>query len=181
MPTFVVSFFFLMIRRPPRSTLFPYTTLFRSFPRRLGVTYEALQGGDRDWGVDRAPVARLLAWVMADPSAHRGERDLVQYELERLLELPLTDQGNVTLGAETGGARVRARGDAPPVDCDDSGHRLRERNVYGPPLGHPQVELARQPDGTYGYAVPAAGAFRLVNESALPEDLHLEVADPALD
>src|SRR5260363_463052 len=26
-------FFFLMIRRPPRSTLFPYTTLFRSMPR----------------------------------------------------------------------------------------------------------------------------------------------------
>src|SRR2546425_1292077 len=25
-----MSFFFLMIRRPPRSTLFPYTTLFRS-------------------------------------------------------------------------------------------------------------------------------------------------------
>src|SRR3712207_9591431 len=28
----VLSFFFLMIRRPPRSTLFPYTTLFRSLP-----------------------------------------------------------------------------------------------------------------------------------------------------
>src|SRR3712207_9540606 len=27
---FVPFFFFLMIRRPPRSTLFPYTTLFRS-------------------------------------------------------------------------------------------------------------------------------------------------------
>src|SRR2546430_10036544 len=27
-------FFFLMIRRPPRSTLFPYTTLFRSRPYR---------------------------------------------------------------------------------------------------------------------------------------------------
>src|SRR5256885_11190663 len=27
-------FFFLMIRRPPRSTLFPYTTLFRSFRHR---------------------------------------------------------------------------------------------------------------------------------------------------
>src|SRR5689334_23827140 len=27
---FDVVFFFLMIRRPPRSTLFPYTTLFRS-------------------------------------------------------------------------------------------------------------------------------------------------------
>src|SRR5215813_7715910 len=29
---FFFSFFFLMIRRPPRSTLFPYTTLFRSAP-----------------------------------------------------------------------------------------------------------------------------------------------------
>src|SRR3990170_7355926 len=28
-----ICFFFLMIRRPPRSTLFPYTTLFRSIPR----------------------------------------------------------------------------------------------------------------------------------------------------
>src|SRR3989442_13221526 len=35
----VSMFFFLMIRRPPRSTLFPYTTLFRSLvrpPRRRG-------------------------------------------------------------------------------------------------------------------------------------------------
>src|SRR5260370_40412084 len=32
-----LSFFFLMIRRPPRSTLFPYTTLFRSrYPDALG-------------------------------------------------------------------------------------------------------------------------------------------------
>src|SRR2546428_8325988 len=29
-PTSLSFFFFLMIRRPPRSTLFPYTTLFRS-------------------------------------------------------------------------------------------------------------------------------------------------------
>src|SRR5205814_10320703 len=28
--TYFSSFFFLMLRRPPRSTLFPYTTLFRS-------------------------------------------------------------------------------------------------------------------------------------------------------
>src|SRR3712207_8402302 len=27
----MLTFFFLMIRRPPRSTLFPYTTLFRSY------------------------------------------------------------------------------------------------------------------------------------------------------
>src|ERR1022692_5153101 len=33
-----VFFFFLMIRRPPRSTLFPYTTLFRSSDTRSRVT-----------------------------------------------------------------------------------------------------------------------------------------------
>src|SRR2546422_2353479 len=32
---YLFLFFFLMIRRPPRSTLFPYTTLFRS-PHRRG-------------------------------------------------------------------------------------------------------------------------------------------------
>src|SRR3989440_2799406 len=32
-----VVFFFLMIRRPPRSTLFPYTTLFRSSHRARGA------------------------------------------------------------------------------------------------------------------------------------------------
>src|SRR2546427_10222294 len=31
---FILNFFFLMIRRPPRSTLFPYTTLFRSMGLR---------------------------------------------------------------------------------------------------------------------------------------------------
>src|SRR3989454_6631752 len=35
-----LSFFFLMIRRPPRSTLFPYTTLFRSL-REEGVQRRA--------------------------------------------------------------------------------------------------------------------------------------------
>src|SRR2546422_987379 len=34
-PFFPFLFFFLMIRRPPRSTLFPYTTLFRSY-RAIG-------------------------------------------------------------------------------------------------------------------------------------------------
>src|SRR5258708_40184814 len=31
----LILFFFLMIRRPPRSTLFPYTTLFRSQNRSI--------------------------------------------------------------------------------------------------------------------------------------------------
>src|SRR5438874_13764533 len=48
--TFFSFFFFLMIRRPPRSTLFPYTTLFRSVPAAGG------QGGG-DGGVADGAVA----------------------------------------------------------------------------------------------------------------------------
>src|SRR3712207_9262253 len=37
----ISSFFFLMIRRPPRSTLFPYTTLFRS-ARKHKMPHQAI-------------------------------------------------------------------------------------------------------------------------------------------
>src|SRR5438067_3168439 len=43
------SFFFLLIRRPPRSTLFPYTTLFRS---PLGVGRGQPSGVGVEGGVD---------------------------------------------------------------------------------------------------------------------------------
>src|SRR2546430_16672188 len=41
-PTRFLLFFFLMIRRPPRSTLFPYTTLFRSLDDKLNVWGNAI-------------------------------------------------------------------------------------------------------------------------------------------
>src|SRR5258705_13105049 len=40
-------FFFLMIRRPPRSTLFPYTTLFRSLIARQPVLLTNVRRGRR--------------------------------------------------------------------------------------------------------------------------------------
>src|SRR5438045_6138420 len=42
---FFSSFFFLMIRRPPRSTLFPYTTLFRSDLREVFEERQRLLDG----------------------------------------------------------------------------------------------------------------------------------------
>src|SRR3712207_9370020 len=44
---FMFYFFFLMIRRPPRSTLFPYTTLFRSeqLEDELGVEVHTILHG----------------------------------------------------------------------------------------------------------------------------------------
>src|SRR3712207_7184939 len=50
-----VIFFFLMIRRPPRSTLFPYTTLFRSHRRAgQGDAAEVVAIQPADSGADRA-------------------------------------------------------------------------------------------------------------------------------
>src|SRR3989442_3275260 len=43
-------FFFLMIRRPPRSTLFPYTTLFRSVTiTQIGVVLVSYRGDQGSW------------------------------------------------------------------------------------------------------------------------------------
>src|SRR5688572_29909421 len=36
----MIVFFFFMMRRPPRPTLFPYTTLFRSADRMMGTVYD---------------------------------------------------------------------------------------------------------------------------------------------
>src|SRR2546427_13309536 len=53
-------FFFLMIRRPPRSTLFPYTTLFRSV---------------RDRGSEARPLASIRDGFPAAPKAYRRKRE----------------------------------------------------------------------------------------------------------
>src|SRR3989454_10827134 len=52
-------FFFLMIRRPPRSTLFPYTTLFRSYAWAvlgLGLWVAGMQAA---WGQTPQPTVEL--------------------------------------------------------------------------------------------------------------------------
>src|SRR5256885_4751634 len=70
-------FFFLMIRRPPRSTLFPYTTLFRSRARALGKfeAVDQLVAGERR--------------VSAHQVAHVQLRHFVVREIERLQPLAL--------------------------------------------------------------------------------------------
>src|SRR3712207_7602530 len=55
-----------MIRRPPRSTLFPYTTLFRSL-------YTALSGPPNGW--DRTKVDSNLAALRASSAYEVGDYD----------------------------------------------------------------------------------------------------------
>src|SRR5256885_7232957 len=70
-------FFFLMIRRPPRSTLFPYTTLFRSRRELVRAGVDLLSTGEQfdfaagadafAFGVaERAEVKRRVAGVLDD-------------------------------------------------------------------------------------------------------------------
>src|SRR5438132_10903754 len=70
-----IRFFFLIIRRPPRSTLFPYTTLFRSCSRVVPSGWHELQDSSRlkRVALDRTPGPAGLA---ADSAADRlTERD----------------------------------------------------------------------------------------------------------
>src|SRR3712207_9533170 len=59
-----------MIRRPPRSTLFPYTTLFRSFNSRLdtlqAVVLRAKLKQLSGWNTERALAADTYAELLAD-------------------------------------------------------------------------------------------------------------------
>src|SRR3712207_7430571 len=71
-----------MIRRPPRSTLFPYTTLFRS----VGAVVGALSGGPLSDRVGRRPTALLAAVIFALRSEeHTSELQSRQYLVCRLL------------------------------------------------------------------------------------------------
>src|SRR3712207_8413341 len=84
---------FLMIRRPPRSTLIPYATLFRSVEARLEL-HEAdrllatLGGADErghERGVVAGPVDRLLDREHVRSEEHTSELQSRQYLVCRLL------------------------------------------------------------------------------------------------
>src|SRR3712207_587845 len=69
----IVCMFFLMIRRPPRSTLFPYTTLFRSAKTRymtdgqvrLPLVLRSANGGGLRFGAQHSQ--SVENWAMAIP------------------------------------------------------------------------------------------------------------------
>src|SRR3712207_7346688 len=90
-------FFFLMIRRPPRSTLFPYTTLFRSARGARGILLHlllVLHVGDRAAKMDLQLGERVAAARIVDPDPlapssrseeHTSELQSRQYLVCRLL------------------------------------------------------------------------------------------------
>src|SRR2546429_6031168 len=77
-----------MIRRPPRSTLFPYTTLFRSVGRIAAVVQPALQPGDQPVVVLRVHAAQSLAGATVGGWMHEpGRSEEHTSELQSRLHL----------------------------------------------------------------------------------------------
>src|SRR2546427_10762403 len=84
-----------MIRRPPRSTLFPYTTLFRSVDEHVPLGVRPPEVEEVDLAVAPVELHRLLE---GDRRQRRPERP---------------DLGEIRLGEEDGGLQPRARGGRP--------------------------------------------------------------------
>src|ERR1044072_2671962 len=100
--------FFLMIRRPPRSTLFPYTTLFRS-AWRCAASYALIEPS----GVCALLVARVAGG----------------FELERrVLDVEVADQARLELVEQLRGVAV---GEARVVH-DHVGRQGRQRRGHRP-------------------------------------------------
>src|SRR3712207_7920754 len=86
----LIIFFFLMIRRPPRSTLFPYTTLFRSNldnePMLWNETHREVHPVPMSYDELRNRTYRYAAAINAvDPGAKRSEEHTSELQSRQYL------------------------------------------------------------------------------------------------
>src|SRR3989475_7876738 len=154
-----------MIRRPPRSTLFPYTTLFRSVPREDVDGHPPVLDPQavRRRGLERFRPPPLLqprrVRGREDVRAHRGPRHAAGRRVADRGQRPLLPGGAAAaLRSHLRAARARGRnGGRPWLATGHRGKTVRPR----PGLGHRAVPraaeaLARGPDLPYR-PVPRAG------------------------
>src|SRR3712207_8647196 len=89
-----------MIRRPPRSTLFPYTTLFRSLQLRLAHQVEQLRAGEEPDDLvrpaDLSPVTRVSLREALDRKSTRlnSSHANISYAVFCLKKKRLTNRQN---------------------------------------------------------------------------------------
>src|SRR5258705_11507273 len=86
--TTLLRFFFLMIRRPPRSTLFPYTTLFRSSLEsglRQAVVHRQIFPLTLTAGGHGIGPSTLLDTLLARSEEHTSELQSLRHLVCRLL------------------------------------------------------------------------------------------------
>jgi len=125
-----------MIRRPPRSTLFPYTTLFRSSDPHLNPLPQGEEGAKRKV---RATTTATTSYGHFKPiSSKRFLNDCHEYvfhftktgsvEIDRLaLGVPYQDKSNIARWGHTGGRDRRCRGNTWYVPYETIQSRKKER------------------------------------------------------
>src|SRR2546425_11829727 len=174
---FICYFFFLMIRRPPRSTLFPYTTLFRSVVRNRGLAPGRSHGGiavDAELGHEsrdhaeeaRASEVAALHEVVEPVGAERGP-----------VALDLDHEGafaGLESGAERGrgalpqgGARgARERGFAGRHRVGPAGRGARALAATAPGGDQGEGDEGGESPGTAGHRCSVYGGLGKINRAA---------------
>src|SRR2546426_12474379 len=141
-----------MIRRPPRSTLFPYTTLFRSPPTNLQIT----PGGKLALG------ANSMAWAQ-DGGAWKPAPDTKLYVID-LTTSPPTHIATVEVGKQPSGLAINRAGDLALVTnrADNSisvlaiqGKEVKLIDTVA--MGEMVAAVAIAPDGRRAFAVKFPG------------------------
>src|SRR6185436_8536139 len=173
---FFISFFFLMIRRPPRSTLFPYTTLFRSpgepFARARHGTAERTGnpiGHGREPRACRAAINHRGGAAFARRRAGRdtsGHVDQCAYFFDEVSVRSATDNRSACRLARPGlcvwrfiGNRNRVWNAAGPASFATAINTCAERREVAGRI--PSVTLAqRAGDCAGGFIAGAAGLCR---------------------
>src|SRR5258708_37156445 len=145
----VVVFFFLMIRRPPRSTLFPYTTLFRS--GAAGCPYESALQPVAPQTVaprtKRAAIARTLFIATSEDREETSKKQQV-YRNEGARHAHPSFRGPT--GTDRGPLRPCLVGDRPPPP--PSGTRSLAAAACGPAVGALPGHRARGDSLDVGHA-----------------------------
>src|SRR5258708_22345553 len=109
----LILFFFLMIRRPPRSTLFPYTTLFRSAFKICEMQFKR----PRRLSSVRTMVQRAYRRQAARSEEHTSELQSPDHLVCRLLLEKKTTRTRLLVRAAAAGER-RVRRYAPRSRAD---------------------------------------------------------------
>src|SRR5438874_11339561 len=104
-PVLCLLFFFLMIRRPPRSTLFPYTTLFRSKDECSRLLEASTMKSRRGFAIQRLMNAMRQAhadgwFIVFDTLTLADDRLEAFYDNPNALRDYFRDIGRMVLAAE---------------------------------------------------------------------------------
>src|SRR5690606_4338980 len=187
-----VLLFALLMRRPPRPTLFPYTTLFRSIARAANAEGDTLNAyhymAEYYVSIGNLPLAiSQLHMALELPDAHAVERARLNARLEELVEyLPEEQRGEALRRRPTGGyagSAERQAGQAPHVAAPRrAGRVLRPLAVFARtakstklvpyrPDEHPaMLRMSKLTDyGTLVLAQLAANGTGLTSSTAVAE------------